>query len=149
MQQAMSWMPYVVPAMIGLLLIAATVLRRDLWPFSHYPMFAGYEAPRTMRFFQLQFTLADGSTTVLVMLEPELGDAFDREFSHAWPDTAGEGAPREVVLRFWRAVARRRPALRDVTHAHVVLRLAQLGASGGVEIAESPVLVVDLANAVA
>lgn len=142
----MSWLPYVVPAAIGLLLVAATVLRRDLWPFSHYPMFAGYEAPRSMRFFRLQFTLPNGNTATLVKLEPQLGDAFDREFRRAWPDAAGEGVPREIVRRFWRDAVRRHPALRDATHAQVMLRLAQLGAQDGVEIAETPVHAEDLAN---
>jgi hypothetical protein len=144
----MSWLTYVVPAAIGLLLVAATLLRRDLWPFSHYPMFAGYEAPRTLRFFRLQFTRPNGNTTALVTLEPDLGDAFDREFSRAWPDATEGAASREIVLRFWANAVRRRPALRDATQAQVMLRMAQLGTVSGVEIAETPVHVVDLSNAV-
>jgi hypothetical protein len=142
----MNWMPYVVPVAIGLLLLAATVLRRDLWPFSHYPMFAGYHAPVAVRFFRLQFTLPEGRVVALGQLEAELGDAFDREFARAWPDATGGRVPEEIVRRFWRDVVRRRPALRAATGASVVLRLAHLGDPRGVELVETSVRVVDLAK---
>lgn len=145
----MSWIPYVVPAAITLLLIATTMLRRDLWPFSHYPMFAGYGAPATMRFFRLQFTLPGGGIAPLVVLEPECGDAFDREFSRVWPDAADKTATREIVLRFWREAARHRPVLRGATHASVMLRLAQIGPRAGVRMIETSVQVVDLTHVAA
>lgn len=133
----MNWLACIVPVVVVLLLIAATVLRRDLWPFSHYPMFAGYESPATMRFFRLQFTLRDGRNVALVALVPNLGDAFDREFAREWPDgTKGTAAP-EIVRRFWNEAARFRPELRAATGAEVILRLAQIGRDGGVTITEA------------
>jgi hypothetical protein len=143
----MNWLPYVVPVAIGLLLLAATVLRRDLWPFSHYPMFAGYHAPAAVRFFRLQFTLPEGRVVALVHLEPELGDAFDREFARAWPDATGGRVSEEIVRRFWSDVVRRRPALRAATGASVMLRLTHLGGLRGVEMVETSIHVVDLTKA--
>jgi len=145
----MSILSYIVPAVIGLLLIAATMLRRDLWPFSHYPMFAGYKAPRTMRYFRLEFILPDGSSVALVAVDANLDDEFDRELSGAWPIPQNESTVRVFILRCWHDAARLRPALRNATQAQVKLRLAHLGTVHGVNIAETVVHVERLTNATA
>lgn len=144
------WVFCAVQFSIVALLLGATLARRDLWPFSHYPMFASYERAATARFFELKFELPDGSLVGLPARAGQWIDDFDRAFAQAWPDaTTGQAATTETVRSAWRQAAVFSPALRSAQRARVTLRFAQLGAERGVAVTDKVVLTVQLGGEVA
>lgn len=139
------WVFCAVQFAIIALLLGATLARRDLWPFSHYPMFAGYERAATVRFFDLRFELPDGRREGLPAQAGQWADEFDRAFAQAWPDAStGQAPAMETVRRAWRKAAAFSPALRSARRAEVTLRFAQIGAERGVAVNEKIVLTVEL-----
>lgn len=139
------WIFCAVQFAIIALLLGATLARRDLWPFSHYPMFAGYERAVTARYFELKFELPEGNTVGLPKQVGQWADEFDRAFAAAWPDaSAGQAAATQAVQRAWRQAAAFAPALRSARRAVVTLRFAQIGAERGMAVTEKIVHTVDL-----
>ncbi len=135
---AIPWISVGAIVLVGAMLIGVTVTGRDVWPFSGYPMFSSYRAgPPSQRFFEVYFHFADGR----VVPTPDGFDAplasFQRDFEGVW---AGEGArgaaTNSVVNALWTRVAELEPALADARLAEVRVTLVQLGAHGGLSLAE-------------
>ncbi|MEY2879761.1 MAG: hypothetical protein RLZZ15_2141 [Verrucomicrobiota bacterium] len=133
-------------AVVGLALLAA-VRRRDWWPFSHYPMFAGRAEARAVRFFGVRFRLRDGRQRGLTGLADALADPFQRRCVIFWPE---EGAPdlnsaRTALLALWREAGALVPELREASAVEIVQRTARVATSGEIRQEEAIVLTLDLA----
>jgi hypothetical protein len=140
-----EWIFHGVLAAVGALLIAATVLARDLWPFSHYPMFAEPLEATRLGFFAPRFRLRDGRTLGLTGLARVLEDDFHRACEGCWPNMkSGKAALDAVGLRFWREALQLEPSLAQATTLEVVLRVAQLGPQRGIAVAEKSIHTVNL-----
>ncbi len=128
------------------LLIWSTVAGRDLWPFSHYPMFGGYREPASERFFRLQFHFPDGRVVSLPDHAANVGEAFNRDFHALWPQAtdSAKTAWNEVSRRGWEEACGLAPALASARKVEVILRLAQVGRAGGIAVSERMIHSVEL-----
>lgn len=130
---AMEWsssagllLGYAVPTTIIALLIVTTVLGRDLWPFSHYPMFAGQPGGDTVRYFRLRFEMPDGKLQPLHGHGQTLADAFHTEVERL----SGERLrPEEkldaIALKYWQQAIRLDPRLKAARGIEITLCLAR------------------------
>lgn len=134
-------------AIVGLL-VWTTLARRDLWPFSHYPMFAGYRDGTSARFFQLRFHLPGDRVALLPEQAAAVAKDFTRAFQERWPDPTKEDtvSREEIVRAFWEKACRHEPALAAAVRIEVVLRAALILRTGTIAVAEKTVLAVETAR---
>lgn len=126
---------------VGVLLVWATVARRDLWPFSHYPMFAGTLEAASVRFFCLQMSLPDGRVVGASGVADALVDPFHRECEQLWSEggkPAGEVLDG-VMFRAWREACALEPALAGAQKVAIVMRVARTISGGKVVVGEQVV----------
>lgn len=116
-----------VGAGVGVLLVWATVARRDLWPFSHYPMFAEKLDAGSVRFFRLQVRLSDGRVVGASGVADALVDPFHRECERLWASAGQPSAELldELMFRGWREACRLEPALAGAEKVAIVMRVAR------------------------
>lgn len=133
-------------AAVALALLAAA-RRRDGWPFSHYPMFAGRAEARAVRFFSVRFRLRDGREIGLEGLADALVDPFHRRCERFWPEAGAPDLPaaRAALLALWPEARALAPALREARSVAIVQRVARVAPGGGIAHEETIVLVQELA----
>jgi len=120
-----------------------TLAERDLWPFSHYPMFGSALEATAVRFFRLKIHLADGSAVKLKGAADPLVDSLHRKFEPLWRNgPVVPAAADEVVLRCWREACRLDRRLAPAQRIEVVMRCAQLIRGGEIAVMEKTVHVV-------
>jgi hypothetical protein len=129
---------------VGVLLVWSTVAGRDLWPFSHYPMFARYENVAGVRVLRLRLHFADGRTADLADYAPNLAEETAGFFE---PTDAGKLQP-DTALRswlgpFWTRACRQDPRLTAVVRVDAVVRAALIARAGALTVVEKDVLAVD------
>ncbi len=144
------WLAFAVQGAVVALALLAAARRRDWWPFSHYPMFAGRAEARAVRFFGVRFRLRDGRQRGLTGLADALADPFQRRCTGFWPE---EGAPdlesaRAASLALWREACALEPELREARAVEIVERTARVAADGEVRQEETIVLALELAKEV-
>lgn len=125
------------------LLAGATVAGRDLWPFSHYPMFAGPLDGDALRFFRLRLHLPHGRCAVLSGSLDALVDPFHRRCEHLW----GAGPPpaeaaTAVAVRTWREACRMDGTLAAAESLEIVMHLAEVLEGARIVVTEETVHVV-------
>ncbi|MEY2879799.1 MAG: hypothetical protein RLZZ15_2179 [Verrucomicrobiota bacterium] len=128
------------------LLAWSTLAGRDLWPFSHYPMFAANDNATGVRGFRLRFHFADGRTTQLGDHAGDLAEAFaeklERRAPVATPPTEAELA---WVRDFWIQACRQHPPLAAAVRLEVIMGAALIPQAGEITVVERVVLGCDIA----
>lgn len=135
-------------AVVGLL-VWTTVAGRDLWPFSHYPMFSEYQEGRGERVFQLRCHFSNGCGAVIPANAGSLAEEFSRAFQRYWSGATPDGsAQRQLALDFWRKTCRYEPLFVSAVRIEVVLRAAMIAKTGKITVAEKIVCSVETAGLV-
>lgn len=126
------------------LLAWSTIAGRDLWPFSHYPMFAAYENTAGVRIFRLRLRFADGRAAWLADHAADLVEEFSEYFEKLRPVARPPDVATIAWLgQFWRRACRRDPRLAGVVRLEVMAHAALLAKSGAITIAEKEMLSID------
>jgi len=138
---------YALLVLIAVLLLWSTIAGRDLWPFSHYPMFGGATEANAVRFFCLYFHLADGTLVRLTGATDVLVDSLHREFERMWEaGSFSPGLAEEIVLGYWRQACRLDRTLASAERIEVRLRIAQPIPRSKIAVMEKSMLSVKIAG---
>ncbi len=142
---------YAVAGAVLVMLVTATILGRDMWPFSHYPMFAGRTDANAVRFFRLSFRLPSGETVPLSGPTAFLADDVHREIERRWSTAITTPQAFDAVepaLRFWREACRFDGALTAATQIELRMHVAQILADGEIIVVEKTVQTVATSSAI-